>query len=174
MPDIFTSDVSPIKTKGSDFVHPIREATPLLVGKIIFALLLPLIIYLFILVSSIQLVDLFSFSEDWSLGFVLFLGGLTIIQILLVLLITLQWKSHVFYITDTYIQENKGILIHTEKMYDLKNVRDVSVRQGILGRIWNFGDIIIESTAPGDFHEVLIMYGTPQPHDHEAFLQKLV
>lgn len=174
MPDIFTDDTSPIQTKGSDYVQPVREATPLLIGKIVFALLIPILLYVFVLVSSLEIAKLFSFDEDWSLGFMLFLGILTLIQVLLVLLITLQWKNHVYYLTDTYIQENRGILTLTEKIYDLKNIRDVSVRQGIFGRIWNYGDIIIESTAPGDFHEVLIIVGAPNPRDHEKFLRKFV
>ncbi len=174
MPDIFTNDTStPIKTKGNDFIQPLREATPLLVGKLVFALLIPILLYILVHITSTEVASFFSLTDDFSLEFLMFLIILTIIQIFLVLLITLQWKNHVYYLTDTYIQENKGILTLTDRMIDLKNVRDISVRQGVLGRLLNYGDILIESSAP-EFHEVLIIVGAPNPHQHEAFLRKFV
>lgn len=174
MPDIFIPEkIAPIKTNGSDFVQPIREATLLLIGKIIFALLIPMILYLIVVATSVEIAHLFSFEQDWNLSFFLFLLILMICQTFLILFIVLQWKNHVFYITETYIQETKGVFIHSEKMYDLKNVRNISIRQGILGRMFHFGDLIIESTAP-NFEEVIIMMGVPNPKQHEVFLRKFV
>ena len=173
MPDIFTDNNPVINTKGSDVLKPVREATPLLIGKIIFALLLPMLLYALALFSALEIRHLFSFDQDWSIEFFLFLLVITLIQIALITIVTLQWKTHEYYFTDTYIQENKGILTKTDKMYDLKNVRSVSVRQGILGRLLNYGDIIVESTAP-EFHEVIIISGISNPDDHEAFLRTYV
>ena len=175
MPDIFVNETTrPIQTKGSDFVQPVREATPLFIGKIVFALILPIFVYILVHITSEQLATFFSLSEDLSLGFLLFLALLSVVQVALVLLITLQWKNHVYYLTENYIQENSGIFTLTERMYDLKNVRDISIRQGMMGRMFNYGDIIVESTAPDSFHEVIILVGTPNPHQHVTFLKKFV
>ncbi len=173
MPDIFTADLSHYNTKSDTETQPIREATPLLIGKIMLTLMIPLVIYGLLLITSLEIQTIFSFHEDWSFAFLIFLGCLTILQGVLILLITLGWKNHVYYISDTYLQENRGIFTLTEKNYDLKNVRDISLRQGVFGRLFNYGDIIIESTAP-DFHEVISIIGAPDPKSHEAFLKKFV
>src|SRR5690606_17826632 len=112
-------------------LKPVREATPLLLGKIIFALLIPIILYILVVFSAVEIRHLFSFDDDWSIEFLLFLVALTLIQTLLVTIVTLLWRSHEYYLTDNYIQENKGIFTRSDKVYDLKNVRDISVRQDI-------------------------------------------
>lgn len=173
MPDIFSDPNVIINTKGTNVVKPVREAPPLLIGKITFALFLPLILYVVTLFTTIEIRHIFSFEQDWNLEFLLFLLIIMGIQMALVLFIVFQWQNHSYYLTTNYIQENRGILTKTDKMYDLKNVRNVSVRQGPLGRLLNYGDLIVESSAP-EFHEVLILTGIPEPHQHEAFLRQFI
>lgn len=173
MPDVFTDSSPAITTKGSNIVKPVREATPLLIGKIIFALLLPIILYIIVLTTSLQMANLFNFTGDWNFGFLSFLLIMTGIQAGLVLLIVLQWKNHEYYLTENYIQENRGFLTRTSKKYEMRDVRDVSVRQGILGRLWNFGDVIIDSSAP-EYHEVIILTAIPEPYEHERLLERFV
>ena len=55
--------------------------------------------------------------------------------------IILQWLNEYYEITKTIVYHRKGLIFKTEERYFLRNVAQVEVIQGVLGRLFNFGTI---------------------------------
>lgn len=163
MPTIFTSDTQ---------IEPAREAHFLLYGKLFFAILLPTLIYLVFWITSIEIPLPVDRGEE-DLGLLVLLGVTNLVQFLLASVIVLQWKNHVYFLTNDGITERKGIITTTEEAYDMKNIRSVTLRQGILGKMFDFGDLIVHSTAPENTQDIVLV-GIPHPASYQNFLQKFV
>ena len=164
MPTIFTGE--------SDQIEPAREAHVLLFGKLFFAVLLPSLVYLLLWILSIE-VTLPVDKTNENIGLLLLLGITNLIQFLLVAAIFLEWKNHAYFFTEGSITERKGLFATSEETFDLKNVRNVTLRQGVFGQLFHFGDLSIHSTAP-QFTEDITLIGISHPEVYQSFLKKYV
>ena len=72
----------------------------------------------------------------------------------------LDWKFNRLYLTNLRLIKERGIIGKYYLVIWLKNVQDVGCSYGILGRIFGFGDLIIESA--GTFGKMEFK-GLPKP-----------
>lgn len=68
---------------------------------------------------------------------------LVIAKIVLTVFVVLQWINEYYEITPIKIFYRRGIIWRKEDIYDLALVRSIGIRQGIFGRIFNYGTLFI-------------------------------
>jgi uncharacterized membrane protein YdbT with pleckstrin-like domain len=110
-----------------------------------------------------------SFKANWGLIllgilFLLFsaaLPPLIIFAIIIFLIVALRVIATEYFITNKRIYVKYGII--SRKVFEIKNewITGVMVRQGIIGRILNYGDIIY--STPGQYAGSVIMIGVSDP-----------
>jgi uncharacterized membrane protein YdbT with pleckstrin-like domain len=84
-------------------------------------------------------------------GFVLALVSIwtVIIPILIVLIIVLSKKSTKYVITNKRVAGRTGIITEDFKSASFKHITSVRVKQGIIGKIFKFGNVIIDTAGSG-------------------------
>jgi membrane protein YdbS with pleckstrin-like domain len=50
-------------------------------------------------------------------------------------------------VTNRRVIVTKGILVKNQRVLDLAKIQNVSMRQGPLGRWWNYGDVLVETAG---------------------------
>ena len=93
--------------------------------------------------------------------------GKSIFQVLFVLKFVMKWIGSSYFIDDTHLVKRDGIISVIEKTFDLDNIRSITINQGILGKIFNFGDIVIEISAPGDYLDQILLSNLADPQKFE-------
>ncbi len=73
----------------------------------------------------------------------IFLGALTFAM----LMVFLEWLSINYYLTNLRLIEERGIIGKRIMFIPLNKVQDITCKFGILGRIFGFGDLEIESAG---------------------------
>lgn len=146
----------------------------------IFLLALKLFVIIFTSDLVYLLVDRLAFEALQTTlytNFILLLTGFYIlksfIQIILVIWVVFHWLFHKYHID--YVQkklyEYRGIFHTKEHMSDLKNVRDVSMEQTLLGKIFNYGNIVLTITASGGYVEKIRIQKVQEPKLYIDYLE---
>lgn len=76
-----------------------------------------------------------------DIGFFLFLVCSYILQIFFIYTILLHWINRRYYINASHLIVRKGIFTTKERIYDLKNLKSITVTQGVFGKLFNFGTL---------------------------------
>ena len=125
---------------------PDHDISEIIVRKSIFFLFLKFIfifailsVLYFVLYRFFQILDLDHHS--WIL-----LALMRIIELFAGLYIFLDWHFAFYKITHDHIIYNEGVFLIKRHMFSVRNIESVSLRQGIIGRIFKFGDLKL--TAP--------------------------
>jgi uncharacterized membrane protein YdbT with pleckstrin-like domain len=78
----------------------------------------------------------------------LFIGlGLGVVVVAIALVRWVQWRSTSYMLTTHRIVSRRGVLSRYTESIALDRVQDSSVRQGVLGRMFRFGDLELESAG---------------------------
>lgn len=72
-----------------------------------------------------------------------------IIPIIVIGFIYLHRSSTTYAITNKRVMRRSGILSEDVKSSTFKHITSLRVKQGIIGKIFNFGDIIIDTSGSG-------------------------
>jgi uncharacterized membrane protein YdbT with pleckstrin-like domain len=142
----------------------IRKSVAVFVTKIILLDFIFEFVYLswrsishFLPLPSEALITLNIFS---IIFFVIFIS---LIQTVLLVYISLKWVNEYYEIRKEDIAQVTGILSKTEKSYPYRDIQSVTIHQGILGRLFNYGSVHLyiptlgydlsfnEVTKPGEF-----------------------
>lgn len=152
--------------------EPIHGSIFLLAFKLFVALIVSDIVYLLIDRLLLEFLQIEIYSN-----LILLLSGLflvkSLVQISLVLWIVFHWLYHKYHIDyeKKKLYEYKGFLHTKEHMSDLRNVRDVAMEQTILGKIFNYGNIVLTISASGGYVEKVIMKKIHEPTLYVDFLE---
>lgn len=93
--------------------------------------------------------------------------GKSIFQVIFVLKFVMKWIGDSYFIAEAHLVKRSGIMSVIEKTYDLDNVRSVTVNQGVLGKLFHFGDVVIETSASGGYMDQIILNGLANPEQFE-------
>lgn len=93
--------------------------------------------------------------------------GKSIFQVVFVLKFVLKWIGSSYFIADAHLVKRSGIMSVVEKTYDLDNIRSVTVNQGVLGKLFHFGDVVIETSASGGYMDQIVLAGLANPEQFE-------
>jgi uncharacterized membrane protein YdbT with pleckstrin-like domain len=93
-------------------------------------------------------------SPVWISYWILFLVALLfiwtiIIPVLIVGYIVLHRSSTKFMVTDKRVAARMGIISEVFKASSFKHITSVKVRQGLLGKIFHYGDVVIDTSGTG-------------------------
>ena len=94
-----------------------------------------------------------------------------IIEIYFVIWIVLNWISSVYYLTEKNIIKRTGIFQTNEQIYDLKKIRSVEVNQGFIGKLLNYGDITIQTSASGGYQHEIYLTGIANPEKYREIFK---
>ena len=94
----------------------------------------------------------------------------SLVQIFILLQLIFKWKGLSYYIINEHLVKKEGIFTITENNYDLKNIRSVTVHQSILGKIFRYGNVVLEISASGGYKEKLTISFVSNPQRYEGLL----
>ncbi len=167
MPDIIYEQIK--------MVEPIRESLIVLTTKILLTMITIDFLYILLRVLFFDLNPHSKFiPEQYVTGsFFLFLIFSYVLEICLVIFFIQKWVRTLYIIEKNTLVVRSGILKTTERVYDLKNLRSVSVSQGLLGKLFRFGSVEISITSP-NLLEKPILDSIPNPREVEERLKKIL
>ena len=159
--------------KISKSLHHIRQSLFLLCARIFFTVFLLDTVYgailLFVVFTPLgeqyQAFLLPGFSVLHSLRF--------IIEVSLILFLVIEWSTNSFYLTKHQLIHHGGFLKVEENSYELTHVRSVQLRQSILGRIFNYGNILVILAVSG-YHEEVLLRSIIEPKKYERILREYI
>lgn len=94
----------------------------------------------------------------------------SIFQIFFIVATVLNWIGKSFYLVEKHLIKHQGLISKKEKIYDLNNIRSVTVKQTLLGKLLHFGDVVVETSASGGYKDKILIGGIANP---EKFEEKL-
>lgn len=126
----------------------LRKSHIFLISRLIALEIILSIVYLlvripksFIFSSGLSLSD----NQFLSIVGVLYFITLSIIELILVLKVTLDWVNEEFEIREESLVHRRGIFHLTQETYTLRQLGSANIYQGFVGRILNYGTIVIAS-----------------------------
>lgn len=114
--------------------------------------------------------ELFNMSTNgivWELVFVL-----TIFQALItgvMLYLALLWAEEFYVLAPTNILTRQGVFTTRETSFNLSLVQEVEVKQGTMGRIFDFGEIIFADDPPMNQNN---LKNIPRPYKYAEIIKK--
>lgn len=150
----------------------IRGSLVILVFRLFLALLLIEVVYAAVYYFlSIQ----FNIPYDWhhhvSFGLFLLLSLKLVAQAYLIILVTLSWANRAYLLTVKHLVTREGVFSLKENIHDFDNIDSISINQSFLGRLFNFGDISINSDKEDSNRS---MIGIPNPRKYERLLKNCI
>jgi uncharacterized membrane protein YdbT with pleckstrin-like domain len=85
----------------------------------------------------------------WGFFFALITIYTVILPLLIILIIVLNKLSTKYVITDKRVAGRYGIISEDFKSATFKHITSVRTRQGVIGKMFNFGNIIIDTAGSG-------------------------
>ncbi len=94
-------------------------------------------------------------------------------EIYYMLAITLKWIGSFGYMVGHHLVIHRGIVTVDEKVYELNNLRTIAVEQGVLGRWFNYGDIML-TIAQAGVQEQVRLVGIADPRKYEKQFEQFL
>jgi len=129
------------------------------------SILVPFIFGLILLLSGVILILLlFRAMPVMGILFILFI----VIGITVILRYVLAFVGAEYFISSRRVYVKYGVI--ARRVFEIKNewITTVAVRQGVIGRVLNYGDILI--SVPGHYLAPIAMYGVLDPLHVKAIL----
>lgn len=125
------------------YIGHIRRSTLLLITRILLSEVFINSIYFFPRLLKVYLNNMISSDSLFVLNqasIVLYLVVL-FVQIVFITYIVLEWSNNTYLIRDNEIIHRRGVFNLKEDTYSLRNVEALTLEQGFIGKIFNFGTI---------------------------------
>ena len=154
-------------------LEPIRGSIVILVAKLATGLLLFDLLYagLYYLLA-LGFVLPFDLHHHISLLlFVVFFLKL-LMQLFLILNVTLSWANSAYYLAGKHLIRRKGILHIEEDVFHFDNIRTISINQSFFGKLLNYGDITLKTSASGGYQGDIVMAEISNPKKYEEILRE--
>ena len=160
-----------------DTSEPIRGSVIIMVLQLIILLVFTDLIYILINVFLMRVYYLkLTLPFDLHHKILLLLAFLhivkSIVQIYSILVIVFRWIGRSYYIVDKKLIKRQGLFSVKEKIFDLNNIRSVTVNQSFLGKLLQFGDVVIETSASGGYMDKIILAAISNPQRFESRLRQ--
>lgn len=110
------------------------------------SLIRPALATLILVAGGIFLIQYFAYS--WALS---------VIAIIYFLIKYFEWKVNIWVVTSSRVIDETGLLRHYAKESPLEKINNVSYDQNVWGRIFNYGDVEIQTAAEAgatDYYKV--------------------
>ena len=87
----------------------------------------------------------------------------------LIIVLYLDWRFNRFYLTNLRLIKERGIIGKQYMSINLENIENITCSFGIWGRIFRFGDLIIESAGT---HGKMVFEKAPRPRKIKWMIEK--
>jgi len=153
-------------------LHHIHDSAFLLATRVVFVLLIAELAYYFF-IYFLFFTEIGQ-SIQYQRNYIILFSSLFkfIIQTYYAVYVVLSWVQNNFYITEDKIVHCKGILNIDEEIYDISNIRSVKSHQSFVGRIFNYGDVVVGVFASGGYHKEILLSGIVNPKKYERILNE--
>lgn len=143
---------SPTHSKPN--MEHIQPSALVIVLRLLAALFLLDVVYAFTVLGFFALNDL----HDWHNSYILFLFLVHAVKYLIITVVVIRlfadWAGRAYYLSGHHLIERLGLINITETTYELSQVKSVVVKQGWLGRRFNYGTIKLTLAGPREQQEV--------------------
>ncbi len=151
---------------------PIRGSIIFLVSKLLVILLMFELIYggaFYVLSLGIPL----PFDLHHHVSVVLFVLEIVkiVTQVFLILNVSLSWANSVYFISGKHLIKRTGVLKTQEDIYEFETVRTVALNQSWLGKIFDYGDISLKTSASGGYQVIVTIAGVRNPRKYEQMIK---
>lgn len=159
-----------------DFMHEIEP-----IRGSIFVLSLKLILVIFLFDAFYALVFYFlnifiGIPLDWhhhlSVLALVLQGIKVLLQFSIILFVILQWTNNIYYLTKKHLVKKQGTFNSKEKIYDFENIRNIAIQKSFLGKIFNYGTIVIRPISFGQEGEDIWLVDIENPQKYELLLKE--
>lgn len=96
---------------------------------------------------------------------------LVVLKTALVLFVVVQWLNEYYEITPKELIHRKGLIFRSEQRYKLEHLGSLKIEQGILGRLFNYGNLRLYNWA---LEKDFLMYLIHNPNKHKHILETLI
>lgn len=153
-------------------IEPVRGSVITLIIRIIILLVFTDLLYLFVNYFLMKIYFLqIALAFDIHKYVIFILATLhilkSIFQVYFMIKIIMNWLGNSYFITDKQFIKRDGIFNVVEKTYDIGNIRSIIVSQGVIGKLFHFGDVVIETSASGGYKEKIRLTGINEPQKVE-------
>ncbi len=88
-----------------------------------------------------------------GVSLIIFFILVTLIQNILLIVIALNWVSDYYEIREDEVAHVKGIVSKTSRSYPYHDIQSITIHQGFIGRIFNYGEVSLYIPTLGhDLH----------------------
>jgi len=93
---------------------------------------------------AITIINIFALIITLIFGFswLLFIIR-TIIELLVIIFLYVLWLSNHFRITPRKVIHKQGLIVTNQDSYNIESIDNISCNQNMFGRLFNYGDIIL-------------------------------
>lgn len=153
-------------------LHHIHDSAVLLAARVIFAFLAVELIY-YVFIYFLFFTE-FGQAIQYQRNYLILFSSLLkfILQVYYVVFVVLSWVKNNFYVTEDKLVHCKGILTIDEDIYDISGIKSVKSHQSLVGRIFNYGNVVVEVSASGGYHKDILLRGIVNPKKYERILNE--
>lgn len=154
-------------------MEPLVDSLFILAFQLFLILFLSSLAYLLIDIFFLQATVSFDYHHHVNLLLLSIHVIKSIVQIVLVMLVLVHWLFHKYYVdcVNKKLIERKGLLHIQENCFDLKNIREVKIRQGIFGKLFHYGDVFLTTSASGGYQATIRLRKIQNPHESMDILK---
>ena len=172
--ELYKSNHSENNYDGKQIFEPIRGSIAVLAIRLLLILLLFDILYTLIYYLSTLEISL-PFDLHHHIAVALFIMQIlkTLLQMSMLLQVILSWANNLYFLTDQHIIKRSGVFNVTEELFHYQNIRSIAIHQTFIGKLCNYGDILLKTSASGGYQDDVALTGIDNPKKYEQELQKL-
>ncbi|MFA5954628.1 MAG: hypothetical protein WC817_03785 [Patescibacteria group bacterium] len=149
--------------------HHIKKSVVPLVGRVSATVFLANAAYLGFL--AFFFVSGFEIRPIILLLFLVIAVAIFLLQSVLVVFLVVDWAKTDYYLMPDKIVEFRGIIVAREIVCDLRHIRTMTLRQGWLGRSFNYGTLFLKIGPEVDKHDYLELLWILHPKQCERAIR---
>lgn len=142
-----------------------------------FRILLLIILFdFFYLLATVLLNLTFEIPLDWhhhiSLGLLIALLIQVLLKASIMFYLVLNWMSNTYILDSKHVTKKHGIFGNDEEIYRFDTVRSILINQSLMGKFFNYGSILLKTSASGGFQGDVEITEIDNPKNYEELLRK--
>lgn len=107
-------------------------------------------------------------SADYILILLVFL---TFMETILTVYVVMEWLSEYYEISPYTVSHRRGVIFKKQDRYSIQNIKQVRIIQGVMGRVFNYGTIVLFDWRLAKTAE---MYAVHNPMRYVRILEELL
>jgi membrane protein YdbS with pleckstrin-like domain len=141
---------------NTQITEHLQPSVLVIVLRLLAALFMLDLIYSVLILGFLGLTNL----HEWHTPYVILLLFVNVAKYLLITIVVVRlfadWAGRTYYLTGHHLIQKLGLINITETTFELSQLKSIVIKQGWLGRRFNFGTIKLTFAAYGDQQSVTL------------------